>query len=335
MKKFILFGLFACSAVYGQSIELQTIFEDKISIRAIEIYDGKVWYAGAESKFGYVTLDGLNKKQIQLSDEKLQFRTLGQDMNSFYTISIESPAKFFKVDKKNLAFNLVKEDLDKNAFYDALHFYKSDEAITFSDPEDDQNLKLQQFKNGKWEKVNSSIKLAKGEAAFAASNSNLTSKGNWIWLVTGGKESNVYKLCKKDFNKIYKYKTPIIQGESAQGAYTIDFYDRKNGIIAGGDYTKPEKNVNNIATTQDGGKTWQIQASGQNAGYTTYVGYAPNSKGRTIVAVGDFHISLSFDRGKTWKKISDEKGFFTAKWVDENNLVLAGKNKIAKLKIVY
>jgi photosystem II stability/assembly factor-like uncharacterized protein len=76
------------------------------------------------------------------------------------------------------------------------------------------------------------------------------------------------------------FNTPFIQGESSQGMYSIDFYDDQFGIAVGGDYTKQDANINNIATTNDGGETWQIQASGQNAGYTTCVKIKPGSKGR-------------------------------------------------------
>ena len=132
--------------------------------------------------------------------------------------------------------------------------------------------------------------------------------------------------------KFEVFSTPIIQGESSQGMYTVDFFKDKFGIAAGGDYTKQTANINNIATTKDAGKTWQIQASGNNAGYTTCVKIRPGSKGKEILAVGDQHISISRDFGKTWTKISDEKGFFVAEWVDKNTVVLAGSGKIVKMK---
>ena len=127
------------------------------------------------------------------------------------------------------------------------------------------------------------------------------------------------------------FETPFTQGASSQGIYSIDFYDENFGIAVGGDYTKQSDNINNIATTNDGGKTWKIQASGQNAGYMTCVKFRPKTKGQEIVAVGDQHISFSEDFGKTWTKISDEKNLYTCDWLDENTLVLAGKDKIIGL----
>ena len=67
----------------------------------------------------------------------------------------------------------------------------------------------------------------------------------------------------------------------------------------------------------------------------TCVKIKPDSKGKEMIAVGDQHISYSSDFGKTWKKISDEKGFYVCKWIDKNTVVLAGKDKISLLKLNF
>lgn len=336
MKKiFPLLFLFLGIFTFSQQIEsFKTILNDKISIRAIELDDDKVWYSGTDSKFGFVDLkDPEHQKQIKLSEEKLQFRTLAQDEDYFYAANIESPARFFKIDKKNFTHQIVFNDISKAAFYDAFHFVNNQLAFSFSDT-DDNRLKLVVYKNGEWSFFKNDIRLNTGEAAFAASNTNMASTKKYLWIATGGKSSRILRLNFRK-NKIDVFNTPIIQGESSQGIYSIDFSDDKFGIAVGGDYTKQEGNINNIATTTDGGETWQIQASGKNAGYTTCVKIKPNSKGKDIIAVGDQHISYSSDFGKTWKKISDEKGFFVCQWIDTNTVVFAGKDKISVMKLKF
>jgi hypothetical protein len=337
MKKILPF-LFSFLGIFSfsQQIEsFETILNDKISIRALEIYDNKVWYSGTDSKFGFVDLkNSKNQKQIRLSEKKLQFRTLAQDKSSFYAINIESPAEFFKIDKKSLTSEIVFTDTVKTAFYDALHFVNDRLAYTFSDSDKNNQLKLAVFRNGKWSMFKNNISLNEGEAAFAASNTNIASSKNYLWIATGGKASRILRMNLKD-EKFEIFTTPFVQGESSQGMYSIDFSDDKFGIAVGGDYTKQDANINNIATTNDGGKTWQIQASGKNAGYTTCVKIKPNSKGQEIISVGDQHISYSSDFGKTWKKISDEKGFFVCEWVDKNTVVFAGNGKVSLMKLKF
>ncbi|RQO34405.1 glycosyl hydrolase [Chryseobacterium sp. KBW03] len=337
MKKiFSILFLSAGLTAFSQQVEsLQTILTEKISIRALELYDHKVWYSGTDSKFGFVDLkDYKNQKQIKLSDDKLQFRTLAQDKTSFYAINIESPARFFKIDKKDLKSQVIFKDTAKTAFYDALHFVNDKLAYTFSDADKDHLLKMAVYKEGKWSMFKNNVSLNDGEAAFAASNTNISSTKKYLWIATGGKASRILRMNLKD-EKIEVFNTPFVQGESSQGMYSIDFYDDYFGIAAGGDYTKQDANVNNIATTNDGGKTWQIQASGKNAGYATCVKIKPGTKGKEMIAVGDKHISYSSDFGKTWKKISDEKGFFVCQWIDGNSVVLAGNGKIAVMKLKF
>lgn len=335
MKK-ILSVLFLSAGIwaFSQEVEsLETILSDKVSIRALELYDHKVWYSGTDAKFGFVDLkDYKNQKQIKLSEEKLEFRTLGQDKTSFFAINVISPGRFFKIDKKDLTSQIVYTDSAKTAFYDALHFVNDKLAYTFSDADKDNLLKLAVYRDGKWSSFKSDFKLNDGEAAFAASNTNISSTQKYLWIATGGKASRILRMDLKN-EKIEAFNTPFVQGQSSQGMYSIDFYDDHFGIAVGGDYTKQDANINNIATTNDGGKTWQIQASGQNAGYTTCVKIKPGSKGKEIIAVGDQHISYSSDFGKSWKKISDEKGFFVCEWVDGHRIVLAGNGKISVMKL--
>ncbi|MFY7815412.1 MAG: glycosyl hydrolase, partial [Chryseobacterium taeanense] len=237
MKKASIFLLllFGISA-FSQKIEsFTTILNDKISIRALEIYDDKVWYSGTDSKFGFVDIKNPeNQKQIKLSDEKLQFRTLAQDKDFFYAANIESPARFFKIDKKNFTHQIVFTDVSKAAFYDAFHFVNNQLAFSFSDT-DDNRLKLVVYKNGGWSFFKNDIRLNTGEAAFAASNTNIASTKKYLWIATGGKSSRILRLNFKK-NKIDVFNTPIIQGESSQGIYSIDFSDDKFGIAVGGDY---------------------------------------------------------------------------------------------------
>ena len=338
--KYLLIFLMISYSWNAQTTQLKPLLEDDISIRAIEIWNGKVFYAGTNSKFGYVDIENSeDKKQIRLAEEKLQFRTLAQDRKYFYTISIENPAKFYKIRKKNLKHAKMFQDNSPHAFYDALKFVEPNIAYTFSDPDDDLSLKIMFLNSGNnknWQRIEylKSVLLKKGEGAFAASNSNIAASENFVWIATGGTASRIIRLNQNE--KIAEvFDTPFVQGESSQGMYSIDFYDDEFGIAVGGDYTKQSENSNNIATTKDGGETWQIKASGANAGYSTCVKIRPGSKGKDILAVGDQHISYSEDFGRTWKILSAEKGFYVAEWFNKNTVILAGKNRITMMKLVF
>lgn len=336
MKNIITISLFFLGIFsFSQQVSFETIFKDKISIRAIQVWDDKIWYSGTDSKFGFVDLKNIqNQKQMKLSEEKLQFRTLAQNKNHFYAINIESPAYFFEINKKSLRSKIVFKDTVKTAFYDALHFVGDHLAYAFSDADADHGLKLAVYKNGKWSPLKNKIILHEGEAAFAASNTNIASTKKYIWIATGGKASRIIRLHLEN-EQFEVFDTPFVQGESSQGIYSIDFYNDQFGIAVGGDYTKQNSNINNIATTNDGGKTWKIQASGENSGYMTCVKIRPGSVGKEVIAVGDQHISYSSDYGKTWKKISDEKNLYACEWIDKNTVTFAGNDRIVRMTLKF
>lgn len=340
MKKtsLLLFG-FMSILLFSQKLEMQTLLKDKISIRALQIWDGKVWYAGTDSKFGYVSLkDTADKKQIRLSEEKLEFRTLAQSSRYFEAINILSPAYLFRIDKKSLKVSLLMTDQKKTAFFDSFIYDRFDRGVAISDPNESGNanpimiIRQGNYLSGKSVKPDYP-KYFPGEAHFAASNSNIAMNNGKVWIATGGSKARIFKFSWSNPLKWKAIETPFIQGTSSQGIYSIDFYDKNFGIAVGGDYTKQAENINNIATTHDGGETWQIQASGRNAGYKTCVKIRPKSKGKDIIAVGDQNIEFSQDYGKTWTKISDEKGLYVCEWIDANTLVFAGKDRILKMTL--
>ena len=334
MKRIILaFCLLAHAFIMAQSLEFSALADNyNMSVRAIQIWQNKVYYAATDSKFGYIHLkEPTIRKQMKLSDANLQFRTLAQTKDLFYTVNIESPAIFYKITKSTFTAEEVFTDTIKTAFYDAFMFDEKGRGLAISDPrkEGKPHFRIISSKNYKNE-GGIMPKYQEGEAHFAASNTNIAMKGNTVWIATGGTVSRIFKF---NWDKPYfwnVYDTPFVNGKSSTGIYSIDFYDEKFGIAVGGDYTQQSDNVNNIATTSDGGKTWLIQASGKNGGYKTCVKIRPKSKGKDIIAVGDQNIEFSSDYGKTWKTISQEKNLYVCEWIDEDSLVFAGKNRILK-----
>jgi hypothetical protein len=230
-----------------------------------------------------------------------------------------------------LSYEIFYKDTLRTAFYDAFSYDKNGRGIAISDPTKKNKAYFRTFTKKNYNQDDGIIPLYnEGEAHFAASNTNIATVGNTVWIATGGKTSRIFKFTwDKPFHWDV-FSTPFVNGASSTGIYSIDFYNEKLGIAVGGDYTKQKENINNIAVTSDGGENWQSVASGKNSGYKTCVKYRPDSGGKEIIAVGDGDISYSDDFGKTWKVISEEKNLYVVEWIDKNTLVFAGKNRILK-----
>ncbi|MGB5943474.1 MAG: oxidoreductase [Leeuwenhoekiella sp.] len=317
------------------SIEVTTVFEDSISIRTLEVLnDGTVAFAGSGGKFGSYDPNG---GKVQVAVQKYDsltpsFRATAHTDSDFFMLSIESPSLLYKTGDDG-RMQLVYKESDSLAFYDAMQFWDNQEGIAFGDPTSDCMSLIITRNGGKsWQKVPCDLlpKVHQGEAAFAASNGNIVTKGDKAWLLSGGMISRVYYTT--DRGKSWEvFETSLIAGKNTTGGYAMDFYDENLGIIVGGDYSDPDGNVDNKAITRDGGKTWELIASGQQPDYKSSVQFVPEGNGQEIIALGFTGIDYSQDGGASWSSLSDEP-FYTFRMVNDSLAYAAGNNRLARLK---
>ncbi|QMU64909.1 MAG: oxidoreductase [Flavobacteriaceae bacterium] len=329
--------IFSCKEKYQpgnlDTIAIKEIRIDSTSIRAIIAIDSnQVMFAGSNGKFGYhIENEATIVKTINYQDTvKPGFRSLASNQTEFFLLSVSNPALLYKtsiVDHK-----LVYKEVHEKVFYDSMKFFNALDGIAVGDPTEDCLSVILTNDGGKsWNKTpcENLPKTATGEALYAASNTNIKIIGNTVWIVTGGAKARVFKS--EDKGKNWRvYDTPIIQGTTPQGIYSVDFVDKNNGIIIGGNYSEPEANTQNKAITADGGLTWKLVANGEDPGYKSCIQYVPDTDGKEVFATGKTGISFSNDGGLTWKKISTE-AYYTIQFVDRNTAWLSGNEKIGKL----
>lgn len=318
------------------TVEIEEIFQDNsLSIRAIDVASDKsLAFAANHGVFGLFNpqTDEWSTAIQNYDTLNLEFRAVARTANDFFMLSIESPALLFKTGEYGTMEMVYKED-HEGAFYDAIQFWNSQEGIAIGDPTDGcMSIIITRDGGESWNKLpcESLPKIMDGEAAFAASNTNIAIVGDKAWVASGGKTSRI--LFSADKGTSWDVvETPMIAGESTTGIYSIDFYDEKIGFAIGGDYTKPDATVANKMRTSDGGRTWELVGDGQEPGYRSCVQYVPNSMGRELVAIGFKGIDYSSDAGRTWSHLSDE-GFYTLRFLNDSVAYAAGKERIAKLK---
>lgn len=315
------------------TISIKETVIDSTSIRTIVAIDtNSVMFAGSNGKYGYHTEGKSTIVKVATYQDTLNpnFRSAATNGKDFFMLSIANPALLYKTSINDLEIKYT--ETDEKVFYDSMKFFDDKHGIAMGDPTDDcLSIILTNDGGETWSKI-SCEKLptvAKGEAAFAASNTNIKIIENTVWIVTGGKKARVFKS--EDKGNTWKvYDTPIIQGEGPQGIYSVDFVDEQHGIIIGGNYSEPEANTKNKAITSDGGITWSLVADGQNPTYKSCIQYVPDTNGKEVFAVGKTGISFSNDGGKTWREVSKD-AYYTIQFVDRNTAWLSGNKKIGKL----
>ena len=306
---------------------IESVIEDSLlNIRALEIDELTL---KAVSSIGNIYSYDSKTNQISLdrvSEDTLNFRSSAIVEGTHFTLTIGSPAYLFK-DKK-----LVYNEIHPAVFYDALHFWNSKEGIAIGDPIDGcMSIVVTRDGGDTWQKTpcESLPPALEGEAAFAASDTNIAIVGDETWIATGGRSSRVLYSSNKGHSWDV-FESPIVQGLETTGMYSIDFYDTLNGFAIGGDYTKPNNQHSNKIRTNDGGRTWEVVAQDQNPGYRSCVQYVPNSNAMGLVAVGFEGVDYSSDGGSTWKHLSDE-GFYTLRFLNDSVAFAAGKGRLSKL----
>ncbi|PIB32315.1 oxidoreductase [Gaetbulibacter sp. 5U11] len=325
------------------SVTIDTLIEDQtLNVRAIEVVDSVgLAYLTSDGKFGMYfnndapEFDTIKKAfPIQIKHDTItpNFRALAIADNKGFGLSIGSPALVFNLDVDLHKNTVVYKENHEKAFYDSMEFWNENEGIAIGDPtEDCMSVIITRDGGDTWNKLSCDVlpKAKEGEAAFAASDTNIAIIGDKTWVATGGKTSRI--LFSPDKGLTWQvYDTPIIQGLETTGMYSVDFYDEKNGFAIGGDYTKPDANLANKIRTADGGKTWHVVSDGVGPGYRSCVQYVPNSNAQQLVAIGFKGIDYSNDAGNTWTHLSDED-FYTLRFVNDSTAYAAGNRRISKL----
>lgn len=277
------------------------------------------------------TIDGAKQWEFkQVSGfENLDFRSLyAFDSQNAIIANAGSPAYILKTTDGGNSWQVVYQNNHPDAFFDGIDFWNNREGMIYGDPIEGRMLLLITKDDGKtWTelpKTQCPI-LNEGEASFAASGTGIRCSGrSKVIISTGGKSSRVF--VSNNQGVLWNALTPpIIQGENSTGIFSVAFRDKK-GIVVGGDYQLDSLKVKHVLLTNNAGKTWQTPAT-PTRGYRECVEYISNKK---VIATGPSGTDVSYNEGRDWQSLSDEKGFHVVRKARKGKLiVVAGNGRIS------
>lgn len=337
---FFSFMFLSCKSTF-KVVERKDVILDSISIRAIMPMNGGVWFGGTNSKAGFLSFQNDSEtKIVKLQNEKTDFRSIGNNGKDVLLLNAGSPANMYKLNTYgySCASSLIYSESGEKVFYDSMFIdIWTGFGIVIGDPtEDCLSILLTEDSGKTWNKIPCANlpKTVEGEAAFAASDTNVKIVNGVIYIISGGKKSRLFKS--KDKGKTWEvFDTPIIQDEAMTGAFSMDFYNNKKGIIVGGNYEQQKDNSANKAFTKNGGKTWKLVSVNKSFGYASCVQFMPKSNGKVIYTCGTSGVYYSTNYGKKWYKILEDTDFYTLRFSSDKHIYLAGKNKVTKIKISH
>ena len=318
MKKLTLLFFISCLAFFGckssPEYSWQTFsIPNEPSLRGIAVFNENiVWVTGTSGTISKTEDGGQTWTRLFIpSTDSLDFRDIKLFSESEALVMSAgegSKSNLYKTWDAGLTWQLILTNPHPEGFFDGIAFASDHLGYLGGDPVDGKLFVMKTLDRGDhWLRIDPTLlpPLNEGEfGGFAASGSHLTAFGGHIQIATGGQSSRIFRS--EDMGNSWEViDTPIIQGESSQGVFSIDYFHATVGVAVGGDYTKENLGSNNVMLTNDGGKTWTL--ANDFPVYQSSVRYLSKSN---IISVGPKSSNFSPDGGKNWHPIEGE-GYHT------------------------
>jgi photosystem II stability/assembly factor-like uncharacterized protein len=230
------------------------------------------WASGTHGTYLRTTDAGVTWSAAQVPDAAaLDFRAVvafSADEAFLMSSGSGELSRIYHTSDGGVHWQLQFTNTNPKGFFDSMVFWDRTHGVMLGDPIANESGQLR-FEvlvtddGENWRPIPAAQMppAVKGEGAFAASNSCITilpsaSDGN-VWFATGGTAARVFHSA--DRGKSWEvFETPILHGVDSAGIFSIAFRDAMHGVIAGGDYKRPDDDGPNLAFTEDGGKTWKL-----------------------------------------------------------------------------
>lgn len=299
-----------------------------------------VWASGLGGTF-VVTTDGGSswRAGVVPGAEQLEFRDVeGVSPTVAYLLAAGEgdKSRIYKTTDGGGSWSLQFTNADSAGFYDCFDFWDLDHGLTFADAVGGRFPVIQTGNGRAWQDIGDRLPVPQeGEAGFAASGTCIATQSNrWAWIGTGGSARARVLATTDAGNSWTAFETPIRQGTGTAGIFTVAFRDRFHGLIAGGDLAdSTEIARNNLARTNDAGRTWSLTASPVPiTGAVFGLSYVPGHQPLLAVATGPSGTAWSADEGDTWSLIPGVTGFWAVAFASPTAGWLVGtEGKILKL----
>lgn len=281
-----------------------------VLLQAVSAVDDSVaWVSGHRGTFARTTDAGHTWRSASVPGaDSLQFRDVfALDASTAWLLSAGPGAlsRIYRTKDAGASWTLQFTNGEPEAFYDCLAFWDARRGLAFGDGVNGRTMVLATGDGGAtWSLVAASSlpPALPGEGGFAASGTCLiTRPGGHAWIATGnGPRSRV--LHSEDYGRSWMAADVPVAAGNAAGLATIAFRDDRHGAALGGDIAKAGARGDNVALTDDGGRSWRPGGRPIFSGAVYGAAFVPRA-GATLVAVSPNGANLSRDGGLTWSSL--------------------------------
>lgn len=316
---------------------LRKNLDSSASIRGLcTVSEDVIWLSGSKGTVAKSVDKGETWEVLPVEGgENLDFRDIQafDDKTAIIMSSgVGNKSKIYKTTDGGYTWDVVHVNTDKTGFFNGIAFWNEHKGILAGDPVDGHlYIAITNDGGDTWEKVHQSRipETNYQEFGFAGSGTHVVIyEEGQTWIGTGGKSARIFHS--QDWGETWEVSdTPINQGKSSTGIFSIKFKDHSFGLAVGGDYNNTRDAKNNVIVTRDKGETWSL--IDDHMEFRSCVDYVDGF----FIAVGSSGSSYSHNNGTSWHPI-DVMGFHTLSiGKNKESIWAAGsEGKIARLSII-
>jgi photosystem II stability/assembly factor-like uncharacterized protein len=289
-----------------------------------------VWASGVGGTFAVTTNGGRTWRSGVVSGASdLQFRDVeGVSADVAYLLAAGpgEASRIYKTVNGGRTWQLQFKNEKEKGFYDCFAFWSPDRGITMADAINGRFPVVRTRNGDDWVNISGRMPAAQpGEAAFAASGTCVATFGQErAWIVTGGAEKARVLRTTDGGDSWRAFQTPLPQGTGGSGVFTVEFRDALHGIIAGGDLDRPFAHTENVAISNDGGRTWQLVDGTPFGGAAFGLSYIHGTSARGVVITGPNGAAWSDDEGHSWHRLAGVRDFWAVAFANPSAGWLVG-----------
>jgi photosystem II stability/assembly factor-like uncharacterized protein len=306
------------------------------SIRGLSAVNEEVaWLSGSSNTIARTTNGGTDwMLLLPPSTDTLDFRDVEAFDSLRAVVMSAGPgdrSRVFRTEDGGCSWQETLRNEYPEGFFNGMAFWDENRGVLTGDPVDSTLFIMQTGDGGRtWQRV-PPVRIPAADTAeygFAASGSHIDAAGeNLAWIGTGGSRARVFYTT--DGGQQWSVApTPIISGTPSTGIFSIAFLNEQQGIAVGGDYADPTLVKDNIATTTDGGRSWQLLRNHQIA-YRSCVRKIDG----WFLTCGPSGTDISYDLRQSWRRI-DTVGYHVIAVGDSREAIWAAgaEGKVAKIE---
>ena len=295
---------------------------------------GVAWASGSDGTV-IRTEDGgflWQRCAVPVGAAKLDFRAVqGFDAQTAVVMSSGKGelSKVYRTTDGCQSWKLVFTNPDASGFFDAVRRVTAKQMYLLGDPVEGKFAVFYSADQGAtwFQTDDAGLEAEKGDGAFAASNSSLTTLAGTLYFGTGGVGKphvyGTYANCAEGAAKDAacplawrKVEVPLAAGAASSGVFSLAARTTAGSsgkltsvlVAVGGNYEKPEERAGTAAWSKDGGLHW-MAAESVPGGYRSGVVFDRGAQ--AWLAVGPDGADVSRDDGKNWTAL---KGTAAAGW---------------------